>query len=65
MQTRRDELDTLLGLGVLFFLFFFLAQVPDGGEMWSPGIMHTVELSKSFFVFGLAPLFFFFNSREA
>ena len=57
---------TLLSLGVLFFLFFFfLAQVPDGGEMWSPGITHTIELSKSFFVFGLAPLFFFFNSREA
>ena len=48
-----------------FFFFFFLAQVPDGGEMWSPGITHTIELSKSFFVFGLAPLFFFLNSREA
>ena len=58
MQTRHDELDTLLGLGVLFFLF--LAQVPDGGEMWSPGITHTIELSKSFFVFGLRLFFFFF-----
>ena len=49
MQTRRDELDTLLGLGVLFFFFLFWPKYQVGGETWSPGIMHTVELSKSFF----------------
>ena len=49
MQTRRDELDTLLGLGVFFFFFLFWPKYQVGGETWSPGIMHTVELSKSFF----------------
>ena len=68
MQTRRDELDTLLGFGVLFCFFFFGPSTRWWGNVvtWNNAYHRALEV---FFCFWTCASFLFFfsflNSREA
>lgn len=59
MQTRPDELDTLLGLGVLFCFSFFGPSTRWWGNVvtWNNAYRRALEV---FFCFWTCASFFFF-----